>query len=125
MEAHHDAQFVEDEDCAENHINHHCDDGEQHHQNDPVGAAPTVQHHQSSPIGAAPTVQCHQNNHVRAAPTIQRHQNSPIGAVPPKQPRRCITTSLAHPVPPRNEAPSRIQHDELVLVSSFMFLIMI
>ncbi|XP_008652536.2 uncharacterized protein [Zea mays] len=114
VEAHHDAQFVEDEDCAENHINHHCDDGEQHHQNDPVGAAPTVQHHQSSPVGAAPTVQCHQNNHVRAAPTIQRHQNSPIGAVPPKQPRRCITTSLAHPVPPRNEAPSRIQHDELV-----------
>lgn len=97
MEAHHDAQFVEDEDCAENHINHHCDDGEQHHQNGPVGAAPTVQHHQSSPIGA----------------------------VPPKHPRRCITTSLAHPVPPRNEAPSRIQHDELVLVSSFMFLIMI
>lgn len=97
MEAHHDAQFVEDEDCAENHINHHCDDGEQHHQNSPVGAAPTVQHHQSSPIGA----------------------------VPPKHPRRCITTSLAHPVPPRNEAPSRIQHDELVLVSSFMFLIMI
>lgn len=97
MEAHHDAQFVEDEDCAENHINHHCDDGEQHHQNGPVGAAPTVQHHQSSPIGA----------------------------VPPKHPRRCITTSLAHPVPPRNEPPSRIQHDELVLVSSFMFLIMI
>lgn len=97
MEAHHDAQFVEDEDCAENHINHHCDDGEQHHQNSPVGAAPTVQHHQSSPIGA----------------------------VPPKHPRRCITTSLAHPVPPRNEPPSRIQHDELVLVSSFMFLIMI
>lgn len=97
MEAHHDAQFVEDEDCAENHINHHCDDGEQHHQNSHVGAAPTVQHHQSSPIGA----------------------------VPPKHPRRCITTSLAHPVSPRNEPPSRIQHDELVLVSSFMFLIMI
>ena len=57
MEAHHDTQFVEDEDCAENHINHHCDDGEQHHQNDPVGAAPTVQHLQSSPVGAAPTVQ--------------------------------------------------------------------
>lgn len=111
MEAHHDAQFVEDEDCAENHINHHCDDGEQHHQNGPVGAAPTVQRHQSSPVGAAPTV--------------QHHQSSPIGAVPPKHPRRCITTSLAHPVPPRNEPPSRIQHDELVLVSSFMFLIMI
>ena len=80
MEAHHDAQFVEDEDCAENHINHHCDDGEQHHQNGPVGAAPTVQHHQSSPVGAAPTVQRHQSSHVGAAPTVQRHQNNHVRA---------------------------------------------
>jgi hypothetical protein len=76
VEAHHDTQFVEDEDCAENHINHHCDDGEQHHQN-----VLLVQPRQCNAIKAVLLVQPRQCNAIKTIMLGQPQQFNTIKIV--------------------------------------------